>query len=315
MKKLFAVILVCLLCMTAANAAEWGEGLGPEQPYPGVRKIELDKEMGYCFTYPRPGLEASRICDTLEIYLPREDVELGEGHAHLYDSTGEIVDIDFANPEQAEVRPLEEAELEALRFGGGVCVEMHLPVSLKFGESYYVLMDLFCFSAAGGKIPNYDLTQDNQWTPVLNGDFGISGVCYCNAPAQPEASEEDEEAEEEAEPTAEPEEAAPAEPKYNPVVGDEIHFDLVLGGDAKSAVVFSENGSAYFDVFEFNESATVVGTVTKGDLDWGVVFLDENDEPVDVVKPRWAQMSEELVEEAEAGAAEAGEGETVEIIG
>ena len=47
MKRLLAMILVCLFCATGALAAEWPEGLGPDQPLPGVRKLNLDEEMGY----------------------------------------------------------------------------------------------------------------------------------------------------------------------------------------------------------------------------------------------------------------------------
>ena len=304
MKRLLAVVLVCMLCATSALAAEWAEGLGPDQPLPGVRKLDLTKEMGYCYTYPKPGLEVSHFCNVLEIYLPREDIELGAGHAHLYDSTDtEVADIDFANPEQVLLRTQEEAELAAKKWGGGVCIEMNLPVSLKFGESYYVLMDLNCFTAGENRISNYDLTAKDQWTPLLSGDYGISGLFYFTpaAPAETEAPEEaaEEPAEEPAgeESPAEgadtttgeaPVEEELGEPKYHPVTGDRIHFDLVLGGDAKTAVVFSENDSVDFKQLDYTESCALTGTVTKDELDWGVVFLDDKDEVLRVIKPKSA---------------------------
>lgn len=310
MKRLFAAILVCLLCVTTAYAAEWGEGLGPGQPLPGVPKLDLTKEMGYDYTYPSKKLNAVYFCDVLEIYMPREDVELGDGHAHLYNGEGEeIADIDFANPDQVELRVQEESELEAKHWGSGVCIEMHLPVSLKFDESYYVLTDLNCYTANNGKVSNYDLVNPDQWQPVLTGDFGISGLYYTAAPAQPEETEDaeaGEEAEETAEPTAAPEEEGAVEPKDRPEVGDIIHFDLVMGGDAKTAVVFSENDSAYFEDMEFTESATVTGTVTKPNLDWGVIFLDANDEAVldakgnpVIIKPAWAGEYDAATDAAE----------------
>ena len=305
MKRLFAVVLVCLLCATSALAAEWGEGLGPDQPLPGVRKLDLTKEMGYSYTYPKPGLPVEHFCNVLEIYLPREDIELGEGHAHLYDSTDtEVADIDFANPEQVLLRTQEEAELQAKKWGSGVCIEIYLPVSLKFDESYYVLMDLNCFTAGENKISNYDLTAKDQWTPSLSGDYGISGLFYFTPPAPAEDEATGEEAEEEVveEPAEEdffdgttsmmtveePVEEELGEPKYTPVAGDKIHFDLVLGGDAKTAVVFSENDSVAFEQLDYTESCTLTGTVTKDELDWGVVFLDEKDEVLRVIKPKSA---------------------------
>jgi hypothetical protein len=312
MKRLIAVVLVCLLCATSAFAAEWPEGLGPDQPLPGVRKLDLTKEMGYCYTFPKPGLEVSHFCNVLEIYLPREDIELGQGHAHLYDSTDtEIADIDFANPEQVLLRTQEEAELAAKKWGGGVCIEMNLPVSLKFDESYYVLMDLNCFTACDGKISNYDLAKPDQWTPILQGDFGIGGLFYC---APPEPQEAEEGAEEATEATEAPEDQNPedaaepmGEPKYNPVVGDMIHFDLLLGGDAKTAVVFSENDSVFFEKIDYTESGHVTGTVTKDALDWGVVFLDENDEALQVIKPAWTAQGADQNVGQDAGQAEAGQ--------
>ena len=306
MKRLLAVVLICLLCGTGALAAEWAESLGPEQPLPGVPKIDLSKEMGYDYTYPSAKLKVKYFCNVLEIYLPREDVELGEGHAHLYDSTDtEIVDIDFANPDQVELRVQQENELVAKKWGSGVCIEMHLPVSLKFNESYYVLMDLNCFTAGENHVSNYDLTKKDQWTPVMEGDFGIENLFYFTPPAPPEEEEgeETEAVEEETEEAVEgnpfdksmasdaeaPVEEVLGEPKYNPVTGDKVHFDLVLGGDAKTAVIFSENDSVLVHQQDYTESSSVTLTITKDDLDWGVVFLDEKDEVIQVIKPNWAE--------------------------
>ncbi len=306
MKRLLALVLVCLLCATSALAAEWAEGLGPDQPLPGVPKIDLSKEMGYDYTYPSAKLKVKYFCNVLEIYLPREDIELGEGHAHLYDSTDtEIADIDFTNPDQVELRVQQENELVAKKWGSGVCIEMYLPVSLKFNESYYVLMDLNCFTAGENHVSNYDLTEKTQWTPVLESDFGIEGLFYFTPPAPPEeeegeAAEPVEEAPEETveenpfEKSMVAEDEAPVEeeevlgePKYNPVTGDKIHFDLVLGGDAKTAVIFSENDSVLVSQQDYTESSPVTLTITKDDLDWGVVFLNDKDEVIQAIKPNW----------------------------
>ena len=50
MKRLLAMVLICLLCGTGALAAEWAEGLGPEQPLPGVPKIDLSKDAVRMYT-------------------------------------------------------------------------------------------------------------------------------------------------------------------------------------------------------------------------------------------------------------------------
>ena len=62
-----------------------------------------------------------------------------------------------------------------------------------------------------------------------------------------------------------------------------MHFDLVIGGDAKLAVFYSENGSVDFEQIEFSESGPVVGTVIGKDVQWGVAFYDENDYIFDTI--------------------------------
>ena len=279
MKKLVALILVCMLCAATGYAAEWVEGRSASQPYAGVPEVKLDKTMGYIMLFPRTKMPAERFCDILEIYLPREDLALGEGSLTLFDENGEVAKLSFADADSVELRPLEESELEGLMWGGGMCIEVHLPVSLRFDTAYYVLMDENCFSAAGGKVHSLAITSQEAWVPVLSGDYGISGLYY-SAPAEKSEDEE----EEEAEPADAPaEEAAPIQPKTNPEVGDSINFDLVMGGDAKYAVMYSENDTAYFETLEYTESGSVTGTVTGEDLDWGVVFLDEQGAVLDVV--------------------------------
>ncbi|MBR1821683.1 MAG: hypothetical protein IJ769_08685 [Clostridia bacterium] len=286
MKRLVALILVCIFCMATAYAAEWAEGLSPAKPSNLKREVDLTQTVGYWLMFPRTGLSADRFCDVLEIYLPNPDVELGEGTATLWDADGEVAIVDFADPAQVELRPLEEVEMESMHWGSGVCVEMHLPISLKFDEAYYVTMDEGTLTSNGGKVKSSRIPYSDQvpieeqyWTPSVTGDFGISGLYYS------EAAEVDEEAEE-------TEAEGPIEPKYNPAKGDAIHFDLVLGGDAKTAVMYSENDSVYFETLEYTESSAVTATITGDELNWGVVFLDENGDVVDYVNLAAAQSEE-----------------------
>ena len=72
MKKWFALLLVCMFLMTTAYAAEWSEGCGPAQPLPGVRKLDINKEMGYSYTYPRPENLARYFCDVLEMRAKKQ---------------------------------------------------------------------------------------------------------------------------------------------------------------------------------------------------------------------------------------------------
>ena len=284
MKKWIALILVCVLCMgTAALAAEWAEGLSPAKPSNLKPEVDLTKSVGYWLFYPRTGLTADNFCDVLEIYLPNPDIALNEGTVTLWNADGEVCVMDVKDPQQAELRDLEESELEATHWGSGKCLEIHLPISLKFDENYYVTMDEGILTSNGGKVKSMPIPYSDKveiteqyWTPAVSGDYGISGLYYTAPAATAEEGivEEGEAAEEEA--------AAPA-PKYNPGKGDAISFDVVLGGDAKYAVMNSENGSVYFETLEYAETGHVDGTITGDDMNWGVVFLDENGEVLDYI--------------------------------
>ena len=276
MKRIIAILVVCMLCLTSAYAAEWAEGRSAAQPYAGVPEVDLTQTMGYIMMYPRTKLPARFFCDALEMYLPREDIVLGEGTLTLYKGDGEVVaTVPFTDEEMVELRPLEEEELNGLMWGGGVCVEVHLPVSLTIGESYYVLAEEGCFTTADGKIPSVAISSPEAWTPVVNGDYGVSALSYSVAPAV-EETEEGEEA------PAENEEIE-LEYKNTPEVGDVIHFDLVLGGDAKFAVIYSENESVEFETTQFTESCHVTGVVAGEELSWGVAFMDGEGDDAQVV--------------------------------
>ena len=246
-------LLACLLLAAAVPAAEWKDGRSPAQPYEGVREVDLDKKIGYRMLYPREKMPAEHFCDVLEMYLPREDLKLGEGKIHLYDESGEIFSAAFTDDAFVQLRPLEEQELEGLVWGSGTCVEVNLPFSLSMDKSYYVLMDKGCLTAADGKAISEAIKKKSDWVPVVSGDYGVSNLLYI------------------------PEEG-PAH--VTPQKGDKVQFDLVMGGDTVTAVTYSENGSVDFPVLEFTESCEVTGTVTGDDPQWGIVFLNKDGDVV-----------------------------------
>ena len=279
MKKWMTAILLAgaIGLPVTASAAQWPEGTSASKPYAGVPEVDLSTTMGYTMLYPRDKMPAEHFCDILEIYLPREDVVLGEGTVRVFDENGEFAVIDCSDPEQAKVRPLEEDELAGLKWGGGVCLEFHLPVSLNMGGNYYVNMDAGCFTAANGAVASLAIDRDSIWAPVVTGDYGINRLYYSQGtPPAPEGETEDLFASDVDENETEPEEEENPEYKIQPEVGDNIRFDLVMGGDAVSAVLYSENGSVQFEKMEYTESGKVRGTVTGADVNWGILFLNEN---------------------------------------
>ena len=140
-------------------------------------------------------------------------------------------------------------------WGGGGGVEAKLPVSLDFDGQYHVSMDEGCFTAAGGAIQSPAITAEDAWVPEVVGDYGVGGLYYGSA----------------------------ASPTLAPKAGDAIGFNLLLGGDAARAVIYCEDDSVAFDAMELAESGPVTGAVVADAPSWGVVFLDETGEVLDVL--------------------------------
>ena len=196
MKKLMALILACIMLLGgAAMAAEWGEGLGPSKPYTKSSPVDLTETMGYVILYPTPKIPVATFCDVLEMYLPREDLIRGEGTMTIYEVVPGEEDrvhciVDFADAHSVGFRKLSERELQGLMWGGGMCVEIHLAKSLEFGDrqhSYYVIMEPGCFAANGGSVKSISITAHDAWTPIVSGEYGISGLYYVDAPYVPKA--------------------------------------------------------------------------------------------------------------------------------
>jgi hypothetical protein len=266
MKKCIALTMAILLCLSVtAWAAEWKEGRSPAKPYGGVPEVDLNETMGYILLSPNGKLPASMYCDRLQIFLPREDVTLNEGFATLHTKNAEVAKLDFSDPETVVLRPMTEDELVSVMWGSGVCIEMQLPTSLVFGENYYVTMDEGCFSAADGKVISLPVANKEAWKPVVEGDFGVSGLTYHKA--LPEDAKKN----------------AKPEMTTEPTVGDSVTFDVIIGGDAVVAVLYSTNESVTFENTEITESGTITGAIVGEDVSWGIMFLNDKDENIGAV--------------------------------
>ena len=319
MKKtiLFLVILGIALCLPAAQAQAWPPGRSPAQPYEGVPEVDLKTRLGYIMLFPREKVPTEFFCDRLELFLPRDDVTQGEGKLRLYTGKRDLViEVSFQD-ESVVKRPLTEEEMIGLMWGGGVCFEVRLPVSLTLNQDYYVEMDAGCIVAADGSSKNPAVRAKDAWTPRVTGDYGISGLTYAPAPepseaaaaaadaplpdatrTAPDAAEPDADAAKDALVASEPAEAeAPAPEAAEPAeaeapaqdapeaaesadgthaVGERFSFDLVLGGDATAAVIYSPNDSVDISELEYTESGPITGVVTGESPKWSVIFLNAN---------------------------------------
>ena len=255
MKRTLTLFLFFTLCLSTALAAEWPEGLGPGKPYSAVKEVNPEEELGYMMFYPSQDDPAAKLCRTLFIYLPREDVAPGDGTLQLCTrKDGAVLSIPMRDEALVLKRPLTETELTALRWGGGTCFEIQLPTSLQFGKDYYVKLAEGCIVTQGG-LQSPAISKKNAWSFMLSGDYGIGGLAY----RRPQVSE----------------------PVVTPQAGDEISFELLLGGNAASAALYSRDASVDFPVTSYQASGHVTGTVIGDSPTWGVLFFDEAGNPLD----------------------------------
>ena len=375
--------LAMMLTVVPVSAAEWKEGLGPQQPYAGVPEVDLTQTMGYIMLYPRDKMPAEHFCDTLNIYLPRTDIVRGTGQLHLYDDEGEVYAVAFEDESQVKISPLTEEEMNGLIWGGGTNISIKLPVSLELKKHYYVMMDAGCFTGTEGNVSSLAVNKEGAWVPVVNGDFGVEKLAY-RKPAAPEAAAATDgtatttpaastgpseataisvnilpeaNAGEGTQTTAdasasgasgaattttggmdaaamsaasssqaqggstvattttggldaaamsaasssqaqggdaasasagtaagtETSEEELGEVTLRPVKGDVMTLNIVIGGEAVSAVVYSENGSVLFDRQEVRSSSPVTGQILDNDVSWGIVFLNADGDVLDVL--------------------------------
>ena len=263
MKKATVLLLALLMIVSVAQAAEWRDGTSPSRPYSGVPEVNLSEEFGYLMFYPNMTMGTENFCHKLYVYTPREDVKASNATFYLCSEAkrnGAIWSTRMNNTNAITVRPITEAELAGLIWGGGTCFEILLPESLVLGQSYFVNMEEGCIvSSDGVKSPTIGGTDN--WAFELEGDYGVSAMQYCR-----------------------PQGNGYEEGVLNPKNGDEIRFDLVLGGEAATAIVYRGNDSVDFDETTFDQSGEVIGRVTGESPVWGVLFLDAQGNQVDRVE-------------------------------
>ncbi|MCH5288098.1 MAG: hypothetical protein J1E43_11835 [Christensenellaceae bacterium] len=252
MKKLIAICMVLMLCAASAYAAEWPEGYSPAHPFENGPEFDLETELGLVMCYPNAKYVEVGGGRLLFIYLPREDVKAGAGMLHIRTADqGEEWSVAMNDTEHVKQRAMYEQEMMDLMWGSGTCFEITLPVSLRLGATYYIDMDTYCIEA-GEKIGNKQNKGDEvgAWQFAVDGTLGVNEMSYRRA--KDDGSYEN---------------------VVKPAAGDEIRFDLVIGGDVALAVLYVYDG-AEFEVTNYTESCEIIGTVTGEDPDWGVVFLD-----------------------------------------
>ena len=244
MKKVISLLLaLSMLCVGSALAAEWQPG----KPNEGVPEVDLTQKLGYMMFSPNSVLTVDTACQRLYVYLPRTDVEAGEGSLHVYGSAGEIWSTPMAS-EAVTLRPMSADEMALFHWQDGVCFEIRLAISLPLNEGCHVTLDENCIVTSEGGIGNPAITGAQEWPVQVTGDYGVGGLQYLRD----------------------------GEAVLAPAAGDTIRFDLTLGGDAVIASIYSTDASVAFDLGAYEASGEVTGQVVGDAPVWGVVFLDAN---------------------------------------
>ena len=114
-------------------------------------------------------------------------------------------------------------------------------------------------SFLGGELENPTIGGTDSWRFSVTGDYGVNLMEY-RRPLDAEGEYENEVTE--------------------PQAGDEVRFDIVLGGEATSAVLYTDGNSVSFDSTLIKSSGEVVGKVNSANPYWGIVFLNAQGEAI-----------------------------------
>lgn len=264
MKRLTAVFLAMLLLFSATALADWEEGLGPHKPYRTSREIDLTTQIGYMMFHPNANMPVAG-AKTLRIYLPREDVKLNSAGGNLTVRSADGVEkytIAINDPDRVILRPMIPNELEGLMWGGGICVEITLDVSPRLGCTYYVDMDRALIVDPSETFGNDAAKGEDHWRFDTSADYGVSQLKYLRDNNGTE-------------------ETVVGVAK----AGDKARFDLVIGGEVKSAILIPLDTEEKIvfppEMTLITETCEVIGDVIGDDPAWGVMFFDTEVPPMD----------------------------------
>lgn len=257
MKKVLAILLMVMLLAGVAFAAEWTEGRSPSKPYLGHPEADFSRSIGYIMRFPNVKVGEKGYCDHLTVYLPREDVTIGRGQVKVYEDghSGAVASVDFRDAGSVVQRAMTEEELDSLLWGSGVAFDVYLTESLPVGRDYHVTMDSGCICTEDKKLSNPALKGSDAWNFSVTGEYGVQNLYYASYNAERKTT---------------------GSKHIQPTAGDRVSFKLVLGGEAKTALLYCADKSVSFDQTMFTESGTYVGSVRANEVNFGVVFLDEN---------------------------------------
>ena len=257
MKRLVVICLAVMMLCTNAFAATWADGLGPQKPYLGTPEVDFNETIGYMMLYPTNG-DNVNVDDllVLKIYLPREDVAVGEGKLAIKSKgIGVIEEIEITE-ETFVARPMTEEELEALMWGCGTVFEIALEKPLQINRNYYVEMSEGAIVSNEYEAVSPKISGKKEWYFNTETENYIDKLSYKRV----------------------------VEGKDKPQsvdtvqVGDYAEFDIVMAEDTAYAVIFCDNGAIIPASNYFEEGVkTTIDFPVEGTVEWGVAFFDAED--------------------------------------
>ena len=258
MKKIITVCLVLMMLITAAaetavNTGNWAEGLSPQKPYTGSPEVDFNENIGYMLLMP---VNESNILpgkNILQIYMPRNDVEIGSGLVSLYSEEDGLVEEIWTDSGKITGRDMTAEELEALIWGEGFVFEIAIEKPLEANRNYYVQMTEDVIVA-----PLYDngtpaIENNTAWKFTTNHADYVDTIIFSRE--------------------AEGETAVIAEEQL--CTGDSAQVSIVIGEENVSAAIYCKNGLIVPDTTYMVESGIInIDFPANGEINWGVVFMD-----------------------------------------
>jgi len=252
MKKIIAICLVLMMLMTAATAeGVWADGLSPQKPYSGSPEVDFNKSIGYMVFMPLTETELNPGSVVLQIFMPRADVQAGEGTFYLYDEKIGLIEEIPAISEKVTCRDMTADELAALIWGSGCVFEIAVEAQLEANHGYYVHMTENCIVSEIYGTTNVEIDDKETWSFRTSAENYVESLTYFRTAG------------------------AKTEPVADVQVGDSAKLNIVLGEEGAAAAIYCDAGYAVPELSYITESGeTTVNFPYAGEVRWGIIFMN-----------------------------------------
>jgi len=238
---------------SAESAATWSNGQSPQQPYKGVPPVDLTKKLGYMVLDPLNNENVSTAINSLVIYLPRTDVQAGDGSLRLYEKgvKAPIQEVSFADSARVTAAPIDAETLAWLFWESGTQFTVAIDKSLDGDKTYTASLDPNCIVAPEYGIGNSALEGAKGWTFTTKVTSGVLKLTHSG--------------------------------EATPRVGDSVAIEVRMGEGVASASIFSGSDAFTSEDDPLIESGVLTGRYAQeGPVGWGVALMDASGQFISV---------------------------------